>query len=140
LTLKDLAQGKVRTNLSTAGPRGQIHSTLYTVPTGKTGYVKEIICAMIPNTGTVQFELYVLKSGNTDVTAVASDVDLMTRVQSQDANAQILSAKNLTQIVTQVLARNLVLAADDAIKAWVHYGAVTPANTDILYLISGDES
>ena len=132
MALTSLFLGKDATSvLSTAVARG----VLYTVPTGKTAIVKEILLVVRAAVIDQWIVLYVLKSGGTDDTttgAIAVNNDAVPIMTQAGLNQS-------TPILT-VLARNLVLAAGDAIKlkTWNNSGGTLVNNLSIA--ISGDET
>jgi hypothetical protein len=144
MTLKTLAEDRTRVNLA-AGANAQVFAALYTVPIGKTAFIKEILLAACQATAVFKMEVYVLKSGDTDLTTVAADNGALGRGVAENKRVLLLS-NTITSDVTagtpavcNVIGRNTLLSAGDAVKLWVHYGAVTPGNADVAYLISGDE-
>jgi len=139
LTLKTLATGKIRVNLP-LGPNGQVFGTLYTVPTGKTAYVKELLTMLFSAGQTTPYEIYILPSGITDLTTVASNVEAYSRAQTENKGITVFSGRGIAADAVNVFARNTILSAGDAIKCWVHYGAITPGNVDLFSQLSGDES
>lgn len=147
MTWKTLAAGKQRVSLG-AGPNSQVFGTLYTVPAGKTATIKEVLFVYFSLTGIVSNAcLYVLSSGNTDLTAVAADVRLLSRSATENKPVQPLSADvaSLNEVAPgtttpTILARNTIMAAGDKLNAWVDYGAVTPVNQDLAFQVSGDET
>ena len=141
---KTLAEGKTRVNLSTAGARGQVFGTLYTVPAGKKALLKGLTCGMAAS-GNGEFELYMLESGSTDLSTVASNVMAMSRANTEDKTIFPIGvttsfAFDNTAYFDNYVSRSTILAAGDVIKVWVHYAAaVTPGNTDAFYILSGAE-
>ena len=138
MTLKVLASGKIRVNLP-LGANAQLHGTMYTVPTGLTAFIKELLLNHeSANAVVMNIEPYILKSGDTDLTTVATNTAVETRAVAENKNV-ILFGAQLAQATLGILARNTLLAAGDSVRIWSYYAAVTPGNTDVFFQLSGDE-
>ena len=138
MTLKVLASGKVRVNLA-LGANSQVFGTMYTVPAATTVFIKElVITTENAIAGVADMQPYILKSGDTDLTAVASNTGTSTRAVAENKTAITLSA-TISRATPTILARNTILATGDSVRLWVFYGAITPGNTDAFFQISGDE-
>ena len=149
MPFKKLASGRVRVNLG-LGPNSQILGTIGTVPAGKSWVFKELIAFVLFGSspaGTSNFTCYILPSGATDITAnVSTDNSVMIRARNENASIVLydtdvpgVNANTTSYSVVLYSTRRLIVSAGDAIKAWVHYGAVTPGNTDLSYILSGIE-
>lgn len=143
MTLKTLGKGRTEVNLA-LGPNAQVFGTLYTVPVGKSAFIKEILAIIKGSASTGNFDLYVLPNGVVDLTAVATDVSVVNRGKVETKNIDCMLGptaydSSVTGAVVTVVGRNTLLEAGDALKCWIHYAAVTPGLTDMFFRVSGDE-
>jgi len=145
MTLKVLARTRTRVTLA-IGANAQVFMTIYTVPAGQRAYIKDILGTINSSSGAGgQYDIYVLKSGDTDLTTVATDTPADRRANTENKTiacvAVGLSMNNSSATeALDVIARNTILEAGDVLKVWCHYGAITPGDTDGTFSVSGDES
>jgi len=145
MTLKTIAFDRLTATLA-AGAASSVFGTLYTVPVLKRAFIKEILASMSSSAGAAgKWALYILKSGDTDLTSAAAEVHVAERAQAENKRiapvAQELSLNNSAATgVQNTIARNTIMEAGDKLNAWVYYPAITPGDTQLCFIVSGDES
>lgn len=112
-----------------------------TVTAGQTWIIKEILHGQSGASASFQYCIYVLPSGNTDLTTVAGDQTCIVRmgVENKSVFPLMDSTTSAAATALTVLARNTVVSAGDVIKIWVNYGAVTPADCRFVVSVSYDD-
>jgi len=140
MTLKSLFNGKVRGTNAALPATTQELVTIYTVPASTVAFVKEILMLGFTAAASVHYQLYVLKSGGTDVAGSTTPIE---QSATNVADCIPLDDDRTASLARTRTAMNLVLNAGDAIKLRivnVSAGALTDLTTGLNIAISGDES
>lgn len=140
MTLKSLFSGKIRGTNAALPATTQELVTIYTVPALKTALIKEIVMYGFTAAASVHYQLYVLKSGGTDVSGSTTPIEASSANVADTIPLDDDRTANLARTRT---AMNLILNTGDAIKLRivnVSAGALTDLTTGLNIAISGDES
>ena len=91
------------------------------------------------------YEVYVLPTGATDVSTTAADNSIVGRANAENVNIAPLTVEttailtSAASYATPALLLRERLNAGDSVRCWVHYGVVTPGNSDLFFILSGVE-
>ena len=145
MTLKPLFQGSKRGTVN-PGTANRVDSVdVYTVPAGKTAYIKEIIAQMRGNTAD-NIGLVVVKSGGTGIAnnVAISNTSMLSPANSSTLinDAVVIMEAAANAATNQIVSRNTVLAAGDKIQMYIvnGTGALNETNYGMQLLIHGDET